>query len=371
MIGAHGYKAKRWPHDESARVPFLIRYPRAIRGGLVVPDPFSTVDVYPTLTSLAGLKAPTGIDGMDYSGLLTGKSARAPRDYAFLQMMYAYVPWPGWRALRLREYSYARTGKGPWLLFNNAKDPFQTKNLVDDPSSRTLVAEMDRRLAALMKENGDSWEYKATTGDLEAWVPGGGKQRSQSLGVPWPGGEPGAAPRAGRRKAARSAGSRRRRCGSSPGCWRWRRRWPRRRCGCGCSRRRGGTSGRSRRSLRPRQRRRHRQQPGDDPHLRRLLPALLAAFLPAARRRRPGLAPRPRHPQRLAALLPSARHPVSPCPPWSPCTPTIAVLFHERRQPPVHLRDQRPRRRIVDQVLRLERILRVVESSHGPLPVRA
>ena len=59
-----------------ARVPFLIRYPRAIHAGLVMPDPFSTVDVYPTLASLAGLKAPTGIDGMDYSGLLTGKSAR-------------------------------------------------------------------------------------------------------------------------------------------------------------------------------------------------------------------------------------------------------------------------------------------------------
>ena len=27
MIGSQGYKAKRWPYEESARIPFLIRYP--------------------------------------------------------------------------------------------------------------------------------------------------------------------------------------------------------------------------------------------------------------------------------------------------------------------------------------------------------
>ena len=192
MVGCQGYKAKRWPYEESARVPLLIRYPRAIPAGKVIADPFSTVDVYPTLAALAGLEPPADVDGLDFSPLLTGKSAKAPRDYAFLQMMYAYVPWPGWRALRTREYTYARTGDGPWLLFNTAKDPYQMKNLVDDPASQSLLKEMDTRLAAVMKETGDSWGYEATTGDLKNWLPGGTKQRSQSLGVPWPGAQAGA-----------------------------------------------------------------------------------------------------------------------------------------------------------------------------------
>ena len=190
MLGSQGYTAKRWPYEESARVPFLIRYPRAIRPGQVIGVPFSTVDVYPTLAGLAGLKPPSGIDGLDYSPLLTGKSARPPRDYAFLQMMYAYVPWPGWRAVRTQEHTFARTVKGPWLAFHTAKDPFQEKNLVDDPSSRSLVADMDKRLANLMKETGDSWEYKATTGDYELFLSGGRKQQQgQYLGVPYPGRE--------------------------------------------------------------------------------------------------------------------------------------------------------------------------------------
>jgi arylsulfatase A-like enzyme len=194
MLGCHGYEAKRWPHEESARVPFLIRYPGVIRPGQVIPNPFSTVDVYPTLAALAGLKPPSAIDGADYSSLVTGKGSNPPRDHAYLGMMYAYVPWPGWRALRTQEFSYARTVRGPWLLHNIVKDPCQMKNLVDDPSSRVLVAEMDRRMAAIMKETGDSWDYKAATGDLDAWVPGGPKQRSQSLGVGWPGAQLDGAP---------------------------------------------------------------------------------------------------------------------------------------------------------------------------------
>ena len=189
MVGSHGYAYKRWPHEESARVPLMIRYPRAIQAGRVITDVFSTVDVYPTLTGLAGLPAPSGIDGLDYSGFITGKSSKAPRDHAFLQMMYSYVVWPGWRAIRTHDYSYARTVKGPWLLHNTTKDPFQLKNLVDDAGSRALLADMDNRLSTLMKETGDSWDYKATTGDYKSWVGGGPKEERQDLGVPYPGRE--------------------------------------------------------------------------------------------------------------------------------------------------------------------------------------
>src|SRR6185295_12003482 len=123
------------------------------------------------------------------SAFIAGKSSKAPRDYAFLQMMYAYVPWPGWRAIRTNEHTYARTVKGPWLLFNTAKDPFQLKNLAEDSGSRALVADMDKRLATMMKENGDSWEYKTTDGDYKLWLGGGAKQEGQDLGVPYPGRE--------------------------------------------------------------------------------------------------------------------------------------------------------------------------------------
>jgi len=108
-------------------------------------------------------------------------------------MQYAYVPWPGWRALRTKQYMYARTKDKPWFLYDVKADFFEQKNLVDDPSKAALVKEYDDRLASLMKESGDSWDIEATSGDLSAWVPGGVKQQSQNLGVDFPGKAPAAA----------------------------------------------------------------------------------------------------------------------------------------------------------------------------------
>lgn len=185
MIGSQGYKAKRWPYEESARVPFLIRYPAKIPAGRVLADPFGTPDIYPSLAGLAGVKAPGNLDGLDFSELLIGKTQIAPRDYVYMEMAYAYVPWPGWRAFRTKDYMYARISDRPWLLYDLRNDPWQTNNLVEARSGQ--VKEFDSRLAGLMKQYGDSWSSQTDTGDIEAWLPGGPKQQSQNLGVPFPG----------------------------------------------------------------------------------------------------------------------------------------------------------------------------------------
>ncbi len=206
MIACQGLKAKRWPYEESARVPFLVRYPRAIKPGTVIADPFGSPDVYPTLAGLAGLAAPAGVDGADFSPLLRGETTKPPRDYVYLEMQYAYVPWPGWRALRTRRYMYARTQDKPWFLYDLKDDPWERKNLVDDPAGEALVKEFDERLASIMRQTGDSWDIKATPGDLDLWLPGGPKQQSQNLGVAFPGKAAGTGE--GNRKGKAKAGKR-------------------------------------------------------------------------------------------------------------------------------------------------------------------
>jgi arylsulfatase A-like enzyme len=187
MIGSQGYKAKRWPYEESARVPFLIRYPRAIPAGRSLDDPFGTPDIYPTLAGLAGVKAPAEMDGADFSPLFTDKSQKAPRDYVYMEMAYAYVPWPGWRAIRTRDAMFARTVDKPWLMYDLSHDRWETNNLVRDSSQSARVAQMDERLREAMKSYGDSWTTKVSNGDLDLWLPGGPKQQTQNLGVPYPG----------------------------------------------------------------------------------------------------------------------------------------------------------------------------------------
>jgi arylsulfatase A-like enzyme len=185
MIGSQGYKAKRWPYEESARVPFLIRYPAAIPAGSVLDDPFGSPDIYPTVAGLARVKAPDNLDGIDFSELFSAKTKTAPRDYVYMEMPYAFVPWPGWRAFRTKDQMYARISDRPWLLYNVAADPWETNNLV--AAEPEMVKQCDARLADMMKKYGDSWSSKTETGDVELWLPGGLKQRSQNLGVPFPG----------------------------------------------------------------------------------------------------------------------------------------------------------------------------------------
>ena len=190
MLGSQGLKAKRWPYEESAAVPLIMRYPGKIKPGKVINDPINTPDIYPSLAGLANVKVTEKLDGLDFSAFITEKTSKPPRDYAFLSMPYAYVPWPGWRALRTKDYMYARTKSGPWILYNIKKDPYELKNLVKDKSSQSLVKKMDRRLASVMKEAGDSWGIKVADADLKLvskWDPGASKQQSQNLGGDYPG----------------------------------------------------------------------------------------------------------------------------------------------------------------------------------------
>jgi arylsulfatase A-like enzyme len=193
MMGAFGCKVKRWPHDESARIPFLIRYPDVLPATKVVHDPIGAIDFFPTLAGLSNLQVPNGLDGVNYANYLTGKAKTPPRDYTFSQMHYGYVPWPGWRSLRTKEFHYAETMEGPWLLFDVREDPHQINNLVDKEEYANVVKKMQNHLKQIMEECGDTWlETKITAdygnqGDITNWQPGTNKLNQINLGADWPG----------------------------------------------------------------------------------------------------------------------------------------------------------------------------------------
>jgi arylsulfatase A-like enzyme len=190
MLGSHGYRGnKRWPYDASLRVPLLVRHPGRIAGGSTLERPVGTPDLYPTLVELAGLTPPPGLDGRSAASALRTGDESGRDEYAYCSMPYAYVPWPGWRALRSARHMYARTQDGPWLLYDMDGDPWEMRNRVDDAASAGSVAEMDAALSRRMADVGDDWGYRVDSGDSDLWQPGTGKMRTNDLGVPWPGSE--------------------------------------------------------------------------------------------------------------------------------------------------------------------------------------
>jgi len=73
MLGEHDYIDKRWMYEESMRMPFLVRYPKAIQGGSKVDALINNTDFAPTIIEMGGGKTPSYMQGSSfYSILKTG-----------------------------------------------------------------------------------------------------------------------------------------------------------------------------------------------------------------------------------------------------------------------------------------------------------
>ena len=162
MMLSQGLTTKLHPWDESIRVPFLVRYPRALgmkpRG---IRTPPNSPDILPTLLALAGIPIPETIEGANYAALLRGGAERP--DAATLISLpvpitearkYGFTEYRGQRTAR---YTYVRSIYGPWLLYDNAADPFQMRNLIGKAEARELQSRLDRELDRGLKERKDEF----------------------------------------------------------------------------------------------------------------------------------------------------------------------------------------------------------------------
>lgn len=74
----------KWSHYEGGiRVPFVAACPGVFPAGLVYAKPVSTLDIFPTVMELTGVKAPAGLDGVSLVPYLKGERAGAPHESLF------------------------------------------------------------------------------------------------------------------------------------------------------------------------------------------------------------------------------------------------------------------------------------------------
>ncbi len=168
MLGSQGSAFKCQPWDESIRVPGIVRYPRGIAGGQRSDMLISHVDFMPTLLSLCGVSAPDDLHGRDLSGRLMGRTARsgtaatAEEEAVVLQIyeprqQLENVP-AGWRGVRTKRYTYARFEDRPWMLHDLQEDPYERRNLVDDPAHDALRERLEGMIRREMARTQDTWE---------------------------------------------------------------------------------------------------------------------------------------------------------------------------------------------------------------------
>jgi arylsulfatase A-like enzyme len=162
MMRSQGLTTKHVPWDESIRVPFLVRYPQKLGNkGRRIRAVLNTPDIMPTLLALAGLAAPDGIQGMDYSKVCEGVRPLG-ESAAFLQFPVSYGAARSegigeYRGLRTERYTYVRSRHGPWLLYDNEADPYQMHNLCGNTEHKAAQAKLDGALDTYLAQYGDGF----------------------------------------------------------------------------------------------------------------------------------------------------------------------------------------------------------------------
>lgn len=171
MFGAHGRVYKLTFYEEAARVPLVIRWPGKVPAGAVSDACMSTPDIMPTVLGLCGRKIPAAVEGMDLSEIARGKAGPEP-EFALLQGMGHTFLWKDgfeWRALRDKQYTYARYLKdGRELLFDNQNDPLQKRDLAADPAHAGKLSDLRRKMNRKLVDLHD--EFKPCSWYRDHWT---------------------------------------------------------------------------------------------------------------------------------------------------------------------------------------------------------
>jgi arylsulfatase A-like enzyme len=173
MHGSQGQVKKQKPWEESLLVPFLLRYPPVFgRKHRIFSTPFNATNIMPTLLSLCGVEIPETVEGKDFAGALRGETP-PPEDTAVVSCYIPFGQWPRslggreCRGIRTERYTYVRDLNGPWLLYDNQKDPYQTSNLCNKPEYSELQAKMESILKRRLLETND--EFLPSRRYIEKW----------------------------------------------------------------------------------------------------------------------------------------------------------------------------------------------------------
>ncbi|CAK7261559.1 MULTISPECIES: sulfatase family protein [unclassified Shinella] len=176
FLGEHGWFDKRFMYEESLQMPFLVRYPKAIKPGSVSKQIAMNVDFAPTFLDYAGIRIPTYMQGASMRPVFEATAGDDWQDVAYHRYwMHKDVIHNAFAHYGIRDHRYkliywyndplqqlgATRGDEPpeWELFDCEADPHELHNRANDPEFAGIFADMVGRLDAKMAEIGDMPEH--------------------------------------------------------------------------------------------------------------------------------------------------------------------------------------------------------------------
>ena len=171
FLGEHGFFDKRMFYEESARMPFVIRYPKKVPAGKRLDDLILNVDFAPTLAEFAGVKM-ENVQGDSFVSNLEGNTPTDWRKEIYYRYWTNHAIRPAHFAIRSDRYKlifyYARNldmtdtenfdFTPSWDFYDLQNDPHENHNAYNDPKYAPVIKQMKKDLLRLRKETGDTDE---------------------------------------------------------------------------------------------------------------------------------------------------------------------------------------------------------------------
>ncbi len=147
-LGDHGMWCKHTNYEQAAHIPLLVNAPGVTKEGSRTQSLTETVDIYPTLAELAGLKAPETLDGRSFASVLKDSTA-SNRDH----VIHVYPRGENLgRAIRTQQHRLVEwkpaggsAEQAVYELYDYQADPLESKNLAAEQPA--VVAELKALLA--------------------------------------------------------------------------------------------------------------------------------------------------------------------------------------------------------------------------------
>ena len=161
FLGEHGMYDKRFMYEESLRIPFLVRWPGAVRAGTQNGAMTINTDFAPTFLDIAGLPPAAEMQGHSLVPVLKEQPVKWRTSF-----YYRYYHDPGdhntrahlgVRTLTHKLIHYWK--KDQWELFDLGRDPDELRNVYTEPGQQEVVAELKAELARLKAEVKDEDQF--------------------------------------------------------------------------------------------------------------------------------------------------------------------------------------------------------------------
>ncbi|MCB1127167.1 MAG: sulfatase-like hydrolase/transferase [Verrucomicrobiae bacterium] len=149
MLGDHGYFRKCEPYEGSANIPFIIAGSPSLgfRAGGRCSQPVSLEDILPTLSALAHVDEPVGVDGANLIAALRGEGP-VPRAWLHFEHAPCYSKAQAFHALTDGHFKYIwRSEDGSEQLFDLDEDPREDHDLSKSPLADSWRRRLIERLA--------------------------------------------------------------------------------------------------------------------------------------------------------------------------------------------------------------------------------